>query len=1139
MTNVRSVLRLAGCVGLLSATSFFGCSSGEVSDGENESVAQIYEPATPADANFSDSVFVSISDGAGMTFAPDGRLFVSQKTGQLRVVKNGQLLSTPFLTVPVATENERGLYAVVFDPQFASNNYLYVFYTSVAGGIHSRLSRFTANGDIAVPGSELVLIDFPLSSADMHNGGAMMFGKDGKLYVTVGDQAITTNPQSLTTPLGKILRINSDGTIPTDNPFYATTTGINRAIWALGLRNPFTAAIQPGTGTIFVNDVGNGAWEEINRASAGANFGWPTTEGDFDPTVPANAGFTRPVHAYPHGSGTAAGNCIAGGTFYNPPNPQFPAAYYGQYFFSDFTNNWIKRLNPATGAVTLFATNVPAPVDLDVGPDGNLYYLSRGANQVGRIAYSASLPPIITLQPSSQLVSVGFSATFSTSAGGEPPLSYQWQRNGVNIAGATSASYTLNNAQTTDSGARFRAVVTNARGTATSNEAVLTVTTNKPPTATISTPTSGATYTAGTTLSFSGSGSDMEDGNLPASALTWSIDFHHDTHFHPAMAETSGVASGSYSIPNQGETSPNVWYRVRLTARDSIGLTSTVTRDVMPVTRTMTFATNPAGLGLELDSAPFTPPQTVTGVVGLRRLITAPSPQLVTNRYYVFSSWSDGGAMSHTITTPSNNTTYTANFTETTRPACGSTLLSPITASSSSDEGPDLGAAKAIDGMTTTRWSSAAGDPQWIYVDLGGTRFVKRVVLNWETAASRDYALEVADSVAGPWTQIYRDTAGNGGIDDVVTQNGGTGRYLRVYSRARTTQYGVSLWELQVYGDNNRYCNPGGSGPVCGNGITETGEQCDDGNSTDNDSCRNNCVRATCSDGLQNQGETGLDCGGPCSACSTGGCTSVVLTPTAATSSSSENVDTGPAMAIDGNVGTRWSSQFTDAQWITLDLGARKKVNRIYIDWEAANARDYRIEVSDNGTSWTTLATRTMMAAGNHRIDDFAVDGAGRYVRMQGVVRNTTWGYSIWEMRVYGDNNPNCSATTPGLLSIASSTSGAFQTPPANAHDNNTSTRYTNDGNLLTATITFNLAQSASVSRIRLLMYAGSTRTYPLRISVGSTVVFNASTATNASYWETSFAAVPGNTITVTMTAPNSAGSNWLSIWEAQILGTP
>ena len=349
--------------------------------------------ASTVPAGFTDTIVASgMPNPTAMAFAPDGRLFVAQQGGALRVIKNGSLLATPFLTVTVSSSGERGLLGVAFDPDFTINRYVYVYYTATTPAIHNRVSRFTANGDVAVPGSETVILDLPNLSATNHNGGAIHFGPDGKLYVAVGENAVSSNSQTLANTLGKLLRINRDGSIPTDNPFYGSTSGINRSIWATGLRNPFTFAFQSSTGRLFINDVGAGTWEEINDGIAGSNYGWPASEG---PT--STPGQRGPVFAYGHGNGPVDGCAIAGGAFYNPVAVQFPASYVGSYFFADLCANSIYRIDPANGyAISTFATGIDSPVDLQVGPDGNLYYLARGSGGVvGRIAYPTSPPPPI------------------------------------------------------------------------------------------------------------------------------------------------------------------------------------------------------------------------------------------------------------------------------------------------------------------------------------------------------------------------------------------------------------------------------------------------------------------------------------------------------------------------------------------------------------------------------------------------------------------------------------------------------------------------------------------------------------------------------------------------------------------------
>src|SRR5688572_3828434 len=234
--------------------------------------------AATVPSGFTDTLIAgSLNRPTAMAFAPDGRLFVCEQGGTLRVIKNNALLSTPFVSLTVSSTGERGLLGVAFDPDFSTNRFVYVYYTASTPTIHNRVSRFTASGDVALAGSETILLDLETLSATNHNGGAIHFGPDRKLYVGVGENAVGANAQSMNNRLGKMLRINADGSIPTDNPFFTTASGANRAIWALGLRNPFTFAFQPLSGALFINDVGQSSWEEINLGAAGASYGWPTT----------------------------------------------------------------------------------------------------------------------------------------------------------------------------------------------------------------------------------------------------------------------------------------------------------------------------------------------------------------------------------------------------------------------------------------------------------------------------------------------------------------------------------------------------------------------------------------------------------------------------------------------------------------------------------------------------------------------------------------------------------------------------------------------------------------------------------------------------------------------------------------------
>jgi putative heme-binding domain-containing protein len=320
-----------------------------------------------------DVVAAGLTGATALEVAPDGRLFVCEQTGALRVIKDGNLLPEPFVKLPVDATWERGLIGMAVAPGFPRPPHVVVCYVAAKPYPHHVISRFTAAGDVAEPGSEKVLFEGDDQTKlggtvpAGHQGGAIHFGKDGKLYVAIGDQTAGKPAQDLNSLLGKMLRINADGTIPEDNPFFAKTTGKYRAIWALGLRNPFTFAVQPETGRIFINDVGGRA-EEINEGVAGANYGWPTVE--HGPTTDPR--FRGPIHHYP----TA---CVCGGAF-APAALAWPKEHRGRYFFGDFNHGWIKTLDPDNPAVaTPFATGLRRPVDLHFAADGSLSVLVRDA----------------------------------------------------------------------------------------------------------------------------------------------------------------------------------------------------------------------------------------------------------------------------------------------------------------------------------------------------------------------------------------------------------------------------------------------------------------------------------------------------------------------------------------------------------------------------------------------------------------------------------------------------------------------------------------------------------------------------------------------------------------------------------------
>jgi glucose/arabinose dehydrogenase len=538
-----------------------------------------------------------LTSPTSMAVMPDGRVLVVQQNGVVRMIKADVMLATPFYTAPnVDSSNERGCLGAVPDPAFATNHYVYIYCTTRVGSVaRNRVLRVTEANDVVVAGSERVIFELPdvPSATKWHMGGAMRFGTDGKLYVAVGNHEdnqqppATSHSQNLTTAFGKILRINADGTIPSDNPFFTNPANAYKATWALGFRNPFVLDIQPGTGLTYIGDVGQGSWEEVNRGQAGGNYGWPAVEGSS-----SNTSYLNPVYAYAHSVGCS----ITGTAFYNPATAQFGTSYVGRFFFADFCNGSIRWFHPsAPNTVTVFASGIGNPTNIGIAPSGAMYYLARnqatgtpepGAGTVGKITYTGSQAPRITQQPQSQTVYIGTPATFTAAADGA--TSVQWQRNGANVSGATSGAYTLSNPQVADSGARFRAVFTNSFGSVTTDEGTLTVTTNRSPTARIDTPSATTGFATGDVISYSGAGTDPEDGNLAGANLTWKVDFQHDSHAHSFVTPVTG-SSGSFTVPDFEASEANMWLRITLTVRDSSGATNTVTRDIFPRTQVTSF----------------------------------------------------------------------------------------------------------------------------------------------------------------------------------------------------------------------------------------------------------------------------------------------------------------------------------------------------------------------------------------------------------------------------------------------------------------------------------------------------------------------------------------------------------------------
>ncbi len=411
-------------------------------------------------AGFTDTpVVTGLSQPDAMAFAPDGRIFVAQKTGAIKVVVGGQVVST-FTTINTDTFDERGVLGLAFDPDFSNHPYLYVYYTTNANSLNpppspkNRVSRFTVNGNVAVNGSEVILLDDIASDAGNHNAGCLRFAPDGTLYISTGDGGqFHTNSQNLTNLSGKILRINKDGSIPNTNPFFGSLSDRNE-IFVYGLRNPFRFSFRPGTSTLYIGDVGENTWEEVNVGVPGGNYGWNTYEG------PTNvAGFISPAFYYMHTNTQSA--AIVGGLFM--AGKRFAPPYDGSYFYGDYIRNVIRRVvfNSSNVYVADFGfTNANTPVDFAEGPDGALYYVSINQGSVRRIVYKATLnglslsPTTVTGGNSSAATvsldnpapAAGALIALSSTAGATVPSSVRIP------GGATSVQFPVTTATRSDSG---------------------------------------------------------------------------------------------------------------------------------------------------------------------------------------------------------------------------------------------------------------------------------------------------------------------------------------------------------------------------------------------------------------------------------------------------------------------------------------------------------------------------------------------------------------------------------------------------------------------------------------------------------------------------------------------------------------
>jgi len=617
-----------------------------------------------------------LEDPTSFTFAPDGRIFIAQLTGEVRVLENGVLLETPLLSVPVRRDSlDSGMFTVIIDPSFADNGWIYLYYTTPEP--RDRISRFTVSGNTSDPATEFVVWETPDLVWSWHHGGGMAFGADGKLYLAMGEQFNSSHSQDPSNPYGKLLRFNPDGSIPADNP-WADDPLFHPAIFALGLRNPFRVCLDEVNGDLWIGDVGgNGpfAWEEIDRAIAGVNYGWPYQEGEYCWISDCDL-YTYPEWAYKHDDPAYyydfAQASITLGPVYHAS--MFPYEYQDNLFVADYSNRWIRRLviDRTLGSPQVVAEHVfePSPdsgtvVDLKIGPEGALYYLTIGFALTGgddqgalfRVAYDSSgnVPPVAIASADPEtgdtaplLVQFDGSGSFDPDDG-PWPLEYWWDFGDGQTSSEVSPSHEYSMR------GEYTCVPSVDDGAATVQAAPLRITVGHAPKPVIETPPKGTRYRAGEEVFFSGSATDVEDGTLPESALTFEVRLIHEGHEHPFLGPWIGIQSGSFIVPDQGHPPEHTRLKLILTASDSDGIVRARQRILFPLPSHFRIDTFPSGIPILLDGQYEPTPRDYTGLENYLHGVEAQDEYVLGGIPYRFVHWSDGGDRIHTFRAPTND----------------------------------------------------------------------------------------------------------------------------------------------------------------------------------------------------------------------------------------------------------------------------------------------------------------------------------------------------------------------------------------------------------------------------------------------------------------------------------------------------
>jgi len=586
---------------------------------------------------------------------------------------------------------------------------------------------------------------------------------------------------------GSVLRVDpATGAGAPGNPWSGSSDADERRILAHGFRNPFRMMVKPGTNDVWVADVGWNDWEEIDRIpdhAAQRNFGWPCWEGNASQYTglticPTQVQTIAPFFTYQHGAAVVPGDgcltgssAIAGMAFYAGAS-NYPANYNNALFFSDYSRAcmWVMfpdgNGDPDPNTRVAFASNAAGPVDLQIGPDGNVYYADFDGGRIIKVVYGLSAVAVATSPTSGAApLTVSFDGTGSVPAQPGDTLTFAWDLDGdgaYDDSTSPTPSFTYNTAGTY----QVRLKVTDQRGGFDVSDPIEIDVGNDAPVATVLTPPSTLTWQVGQMISFSGSATDLQDGVLPPANLSWTIIIHHcpitcHTHIYQTF---SGVASGSFAAPDHEYPS---YLEIQLTATDSDGLQGTASVDIQPQTVNLTMQSAPSGLQLTAGTTTAATPFVKTVIVNSETGLDAPSPQGAFPNIYEFVSWSDSGAQSHTITAPVSPLTLTATY------QTHADLSLQMSAPTGVCEGQNITYSLTVSNAGPSRANSVA------LIDTlpAGATLVNAVGTGWNCSGSATItctlpALDVAS--AAPVSIVITPASGSTEADNSATVNSTT-----------------------------------------------------------------------------------------------------------------------------------------------------------------------------------------------------------------------------------------------------------------------------------------------------------------------------------------------------------------------------